>query len=88
MATLYECTCGATQMKEEDVVVVVFLQTQEEPAETDLRCPECGSTTKVEKMFAFLCHLCEDVQVGDEGDYCAECAVEVIIAQRNVMRGG
>lgn len=52
MSTLYNCnTCGAYDMKQEDLDSrCVFNATQEEPAEYEFHCPECGSTVGLEEQ--------------------------------------
>ncbi len=73
VSILFECgKCGCTNMAEEDVTYETFSQTQEEPGEYEIRCPECLSCA-IEEMSAFWCKGCDDVQVKDDGDYCSEC---------------
>ena len=81
----YECTsCGATEMEEVDVMVCVFQATTEEPAEHELRCPDCGA--EATEMSTFRCRGCDDHQVKDDGDYCEECTAEMAEARTESMK--
>lgn len=81
----FECTsCGATEMTEEDVAVCCFQAHTEEPAEYELRCPDCKA--EATEMSAFWCRGCEDAQVPDDGDYCSECTGAMTEARTESMK--
>ena len=79
--TRSECGRCHTEFTEDDIV---YDQTGFDPPEFTGHCPECGSTN-IKHYSTAYCRTCEDVEVADEGEQCAECRTTQLEAQADAL---
>lgn len=77
---LFECvSCGATNMKPEEVSRCIFPGSQEEPPEYEDRCPDCNSND-VHELETYFCDHC-DLDMPGPDMTCIECQLEEAIGE-------